>query len=65
MALGGEQALVGQAGPLVGQALHVQRVHGCARSLRRAQHAQAFPPGGSGQPAGQRGRIADPVQLVD
>ena len=37
---------------------------GSLRSPGGAQDPAAFPPGGGGQPAGQRGRVADPVQLV-
>jgi hypothetical protein len=64
MALGRQQLLVGPAGPLVRKAVDVQRIPGRVRYVARAQDAEAFPPGGGGEPAGQRGRLADLVQLV-
>ena len=44
--------------------LGVQLIPGRVRSPRGAQDPYAFPPGRGGQPAGQRGRIPDCVQLV-
>ncbi len=63
VALGGQQFLLGCLDALIREGLIVQHVPGRARTLRRAQGPGAFPPGYGGQPAGKRGRIAEPTQL--
>jgi hypothetical protein len=62
---GGEQVLLGLAGVLVRDGLVGQRVPGVAGPPCGAEDAAAFALGGGGQPAGQRGRIAQAVQVVD
>ena len=46
------------------QATGGQRMTGVAGSASGTQDAAAFAPGGGGQPAGKRGRVADVVQLI-
>ena len=63
-ALGGQQFLVRRPDALVREALSVQHVPGRLRSLGCAQDPRALAPGGGGEPAWKRGRIADPIQLI-
>ena len=62
--LGREQLLLRRYGLLVRDGLGVRRMPSVVRSPRRAQDTAAFAPGGGGQPAGKRGRIAQCAQLV-
>jgi hypothetical protein len=59
-----EQLLLRRYGMLVRDGLSVWRTPSVVRSPRRAQDTAAFAPGGSGQPTGKRGRIAQCAQLV-
>ena len=62
VAFGLQQFLLRQPGLLVRDHHGVRHMLGGARSPRRAQDPDAFPPGRGGQPAGKRGRVADLVQ---
>src|SRR5580700_2279184 len=64
MTLGREHFLLGRIGPLIRHVLSVERVDGCVRAVCRAHEAPALPPGGGGEPPGQRGWLADLAQVV-
>ena len=64
MPLGREQFLVGRTSLLVREAPGVEGVDGCVRSVCCAQDPPALPAGSGGEPPGQRGRIADLIQLA-
>jgi hypothetical protein len=60
-----QQFLLGDPGVLVGDVLGIDYRGRCGRLLGCVQDAQAFAPGGSGQPTRQRGWVAEVVQVVD
>ena len=60
MPFGREQVLFGRLGVIVCDGLG-KRMSGVAGSPDSAEDAAAFVLGGGGQPAGQRGRVADLV----
>jgi hypothetical protein len=64
VALGHQQLLIRRSAVLVWQALDVQHVSGGLGSLCRVQDPDTFAPGGGGEPARKRVRVADSVQLV-
>jgi hypothetical protein len=59
------QLLLRRPGLLIWDGFGVRARPGGQRSWHRTQDPQAFSPGHGGQPAGERGRIADRAQLVD
>jgi hypothetical protein len=59
-----QQLTIGRRGLLVGDAAGVQPMARRTGSACRAHDPTAFAAGGSGQPAGQRGRVADLADLV-
>jgi len=63
--LGRQQFLLGRRGLRVRDALSVRHVPGRLRLPRCAPGPGAFPAGGGGQPAGQRGRLAEFAQVVE
>jgi len=65
MALGREQFVLDRFGLPVRCGLGVGRAGNRVRSACRARDSPALPPGGGSEPPGQRGWIADLVQLVD
>src|SRR5450631_4022880 len=59
-----KQLMVRRPSPFIRDRLGIYREPGTVRSPRGAQHPTALPPGGGGQPARKRGRIADFVKLL-
>jgi hypothetical protein len=64
VALRSEQLVFGRPRLLGREVLGVKRADGRVRSAGRAQDPLALPAGCGGEPSGQRGRLADLVQLV-
>jgi hypothetical protein len=64
MALVGEQFLLSDPRVVVGDVLDVWPIPAGLRPFGRAPHPQAFALGGGGEPARQRGRVAEVVELV-
>jgi hypothetical protein len=65
VALSRQQLLLRRPGSLIGDGFGVRAMPGGQRPGHRTQDPQAFSLGHGGQPAGERGRIADRAQLVD
>jgi hypothetical protein len=63
VALGDEQFMFGHPGLVGGDVLRVQHVPARLCPARLAQDPEAFAPGGGGEPARKRGRIAEAVKL--